>query len=358
MLKLVTILYLNHATKHRKTINLSPSKEVMIQPLIDQFQRKINYLRLSITDRCDFRCVYCMNEDMTFLPRDEVLSLEESLRLVKIFTSLGVTKLRVTGGEPLVRKNIGWLFKELSQIKALKEVVLTTNGSQLVQHAPMLKNAHVNRINISLDSLDPVNFKKITRTGDLNKVLLGIDEAIQQGFSNLKLNTVLMKGINDHEAIDLVNFAIDKKMDISFIEEMPLGNIDHTRKDTFISNDEVLKNLQNYFNLIPTTFTSGGPAKYWQLANQSTKVGFISPHSHNFCDTCNRVRVSSKGELFLCLGQEEKIELMPLLRQYPNEDWPIQKAIIESMMIKPEAHDFNLEITKPAVVRFMSHTGG
>lgn len=358
MLKLVTILYLNHATKHLKTMKLSTSKKAMIQPLIDQFQRKINYLRLSITDRCDFRCVYCMNEDMTFLPRDEVLSLEESLRLVKIFTSLGVTKLRVTGGEPLVRKNIGWLFKELGQIKALKEVVLTTNGSQLVQHAPMLKNARVNRINISLDSLDPIIFKKITRTGDLKKVLLGIDEAIQQGFSNLKLNTVLMKGINDHEAINLVHFAINKKIDISFIEEMPLGAIDHTRKDTYISNDVVLKNLQSHFNLIPTTFTSGGPAKYWQLANQSTKVGFISPHSHNFCDTCNRVRVSSKGELFLCLGQEEKIELMPLLRQYPNEDWPIQKAIIKSMMIKPEAHDFNLEINKPAVVRFMSHTGG
>jgi len=339
-------------------MKLSTSKEAMIQPLIDQFQRKINYLRLSITDRCDFRCVYCMNEDMTFLPRDEVLSLEESLRLVKIFTSLGVTKLRVTGGEPLVRKNIGWLFKELGQIEALKEVVLTTNGSQLVQHAPMLKNARVNRINISLDSLDPIIFKKITRTGDLKKVLLGIDEAIQQGFSNLKLNTVLMKGINDHEAMNLVHFAINKKIDISFIEEMPLGDIDHTRKDTYISNDVVLKNLQSHFNLIPTTFTSGGPAKYWQLANQSTKVGFISPHSHNFCDTCNRVRVSSKGELFLCLGQEEKIELMPLLRQYPNEDWPIQKAIIESMTIKPEAHDFNLEINKPAVVRFMSHTGG
>jgi len=339
-------------------MKLSTSKEAMIQPLIDQFQRKINYLRLSITDRCDFRCVYCMNEDMTFLPRDEVLSLEESLRLVKIFTSLGVTKLRVTGGEPLVRKNIGWLFKELGQIKALKEVVLTTNGSQLVQHAPMLKNARVNRINISLDSLDPIIFKKITRTGDLKKVLLGIDEAIQQGFSNLKLNTVLMKGINDHEAMNLVHFAINKKIDISFIEEMPLGDIDHTRKDTYISNDVVLKNLQSHFNLIPTTFTSGGPAKYWQLANQSTKVGFISPHSHNFCDTCNRIRVSSKGELFLCLGQEEKIELMPLLRQYPNEDWPIQKAIIESMTIKPEAHDFNLEINKPAVVRFMSHTGG
>ncbi len=326
--------------------------------LIDQFHRKINYLRLSITDRCDFRCVYCMSDDMQFLPRDEVLSLEESLRLVKIFTSLGVTKLRVTGGEPLVRKNITWLFEGLSQIKDLKEIVLTTNGSQLAHHAHMLKMSRVKRINISLDSLDPILFKKITRTGDLDKVMLGIDEAIKEGFSNLKLNTVLMKDVNDHEAIDLVNFAINKKMDISFIEEMPLGDIGHKRKDTFISNDEVLKKLQTHFNLIPTTFNSGGPARYWQIANQSTKIGFISPHSHNFCDTCNRVRVSSKGELFLCLGQEEKIELMPLLRQHPDDDWPIQKAILESMRIKPESHDFNLETNKPSVIRFMSHTGG
>ena len=326
--------------------------------LIDQFHRKINYLRLSITDRCDFRCVYCMSDDMQFLPRDEVLSLEESLRLVKIFTSLGVTKLRVTGGEPLVRKNITWLFEGLSQIEDLKEIVLTTNGSQLAHHAHMLKMSRVKRINISLDSLDPILFKKITRTGDLDKVMLGIDEAIKEGFSNLKLNTVLMKDVNDHEAIDLVNFAINKKMDISFIEEMPLGDIGHKRKDTFISNDEVLKKLQAHFNLIPTTFTSGGPARYWQIANQSTKIGFISPHSHNFCDTCNRVRVSSKGELFLCLGQEEKIELMPLLRQHPDDNWPIQKAILESMRIKPESHDFNLETNKPSVIRFMSHTGG
>ena len=326
--------------------------------LIDQFHRKINYLRLSITDRCDFRCVYCMGDDMQFLPRDEVLSLEESLRLVKIFTSLGVTKLRVTGGEPLVRKNITWLFEGLSQIEDLKEIVLTTNGSQLAHHAHMLKTSLVKRINISLDSLDPILFKKITRTGDLDKVMLGIDEAIKEGFSNLKLNTVLMKDVNDHEAIDLVNFAINKKMDISFIEEMPLGDIGHKRKDTFISNDEVLKKLQTHFNLIPTTFNSGGPARYWQIANQSTKIGFISPHSHNFCDTCNRVRVSSKGELFLCLGQEEKIELMPLLRQHPDDDWPIQKAILESMRIKPESHDFNLETNKPSVIRFMSHTGG
>jgi GTP 3',8-cyclase len=299
-----------------------------------------------------------MSEHMEFLPRDEVLSLEESARLVKIFASLGVTKVRVTGGEPLVRKNIRWLFEKISMIPSLEEIVLTTNGSQLNEHAEMLKKTHVKRINISLDSLDHTLFKKITRVGDLDKVLKGIDKALQQGFSNLKINTVLMKGINDHEAVNLVNFAINKKMDISFIEEMPLGDIQHTRKDTYISNDEVLKKLQHHFNLIPTTLTSGGPAKYWQVANQATKVGFISPHSHNFCDTCNRVRVSSKGELFLCLGHEEKIELMPLLRQYPNEDWPIQKAIIESMMVKPEAHDFNLEITKPAVVRFMSHTGG
>jgi len=326
--------------------------------LIDLFGRRINYLRLSITDRCDFRCVYCMSEHMEFLPRDEVLSLEESARLVKIFASLGVTKVRVTGGEPLVRKNIRWLFEKISMIPSLEEIVLTTNGSQLNEHAEMLKKTHVKRINISLDSLDHTLFKKITRVGDLDKVLKGIDKALQQGFSNLKINTVLMKGINDHEAVNLVNFAINKKMDISFIEEMPLGDIQHTRKDTYISNDEVLKKLQHHFNLIPTTLTSGGPAKYWQVANQATKVGFISPHSHNFCDTCNRIRVSSKGELFLCLGQEKKIELMPLLRQYPNEDWPIQKAIIESMMIKPEAHNFNLEVNKPAVVRFMSHTGG
>lgn len=326
--------------------------------LKDLFGRKINYLRLSITDRCDFRCVYCMSEHMEFLPRDEVLSLEESARLVKIFASLGVTKVRVTGGEPLVRKNICWLFEQISIIPSIKEIVLTTNGSQLYEHAEMLKKMHVKRINISLDSLDHNLFKKITRVGDLDKVLKGIDKALEQGFSNLKINTVLMKGINDHEAVNLVNFAINKKMDISFIEEMPLGDIHHIRKDTFISNNEVLKKLQNHFNLIPTTLTSGGPAKYWQVANQLTKVGFISPHSHNFCATCNRVRVSSKGELFLCLGHEEKIELMPLLRQYPDEDWPIQKAIIESMMIKPEAHNFNLKLNKPAVMRFMSHTGG
>lgn len=299
-----------------------------------------------------------MNEDMNFLPRDEVLSLEESARIVKIFASLGVTKVRITGGEPLVRKNVSWLFHEIAKIDRLKDIVLTTNGSQLSHYVETLKASKVKRINISLDSLDPVQFEKITRVGDLHKVLQGIEDAIKIGFDSIKLNTVLMQGINDHEVIDLVNFATEKKIDISFIEEMPLGDIGHNRMNTFISNDVVLKKLQSHFNLIPTTYSSGGPAKYWQIANQHTKVGFISPHSHNFCDTCNRVRVSSKGELFLCLGQEEKIELMPLLRQHLNDDWPIQFAILESMKIKPQGHDFNLENIKPSVVRFMSHTGG
>lgn len=219
---------------------------------------------------------------MKFLPRNELLTLEESARIVRIFASLGITKVRITGGEPLVRKNIGWLFREISTIPTLEEIVITTNGSQLVEHAEMLRDSNVKRINISLDSLDHHLFKKITRVGDLNKVLEGIDKAMEIGFSAIKLNSVLMRHTNDHEAINLVNFAIRKKIDISFIEEMPLGDIDHRRKDTYISNDEVLKNLQKHFNLIPTTFTSGGPAKYWQVANQTTKIGFISPHSHNF----------------------------------------------------------------------------
>ena len=326
--------------------------------LVDRFGRTVDYLRISITDRCDFRCVYCMAEDMTFLPRLQILSLEEIHLIAQAFVELGVKKIRITGGEPLVRKGALGLLNNIGHLEGLRELVITTNGSQLDAMAKDLKAAGVKRINISLDTLDVDKFKAITRTGDLQQVLKGIQAAKAEGFERIKLNAVILKNRNHQEVNPLVQFAIDNGLDISFIEEMPLGDIDHTRKDTYISNDVVLKNLQSHFNLIPTTFTSGGPAKYWQLANQSTKVGFISPHSHNFCDTCNRIRVSSKGELFLCLGQEEKIELMPLLRQYPNEDWPIQKAIIESMMIKPEAHDFNLETNKPAVVRFMSHTGG
>jgi cyclic pyranopterin phosphate synthase len=299
-----------------------------------------------------------MAEEMSFLPRHEVLSLEECARLVKIFVSLGVSKVRITGGEPLVRKNALWLFEEIGKLENLNELVLTTNGSQLEHQAINLKNAGVKRINISVDSLDAKRFKKITRTGNLDKVLRGIHAAKHVGFENIKLNTVLMRGVNDDEALTLVKFAIDQSIDISFIEEMPLGDISHDRESTFFSNQETLKLLQNEYPLIASAETTGGPARYWRVANTSTKIGFISPHSHNFCEHCNRVRITCKGELFLCLGQEDKIDLMPLLRDNPHHDQPVIEAILASMAIKPKGHDFDLHRAKPAVIRFMSHTGG
>ncbi len=326
--------------------------------LIDQFGRKVDYIRLSITDRCDFRCVYCMSEDMTFLPRNEVLSLEECARLVKAFVSLGVKKVRITGGEPLVRKNALWLFEEIGQLADLRELVITTNGSQLEHQAQALKNAGVRRINISLDSLDAERFRKITRVGDLDKVLRGLAAAKAAGFANIKLNTVLMRGFNDDEAVSLVDFAIAQNIDISFIEEMPLGEVDHTRNSTFVSNEATLSLLQQRYTLMPSAESTGGPARYWRIPDTQTKVGFISPHSHNFCESCNRVRITCKGELYLCLGQEDKVDLMPLLRGFPNDDRPLVEAILGSMQAKPKGHDFDLRRAEPAVIRFMSHTGG
>jgi cyclic pyranopterin phosphate synthase len=340
------------------TIKVLNSSEKLPKKLVDQFGRTVDYIRLSITDRCDFRCLYCMSEDMTFLPREEVLSLEECARLVNIFVGLGVSKVRITGGEPLVRKNALWLFEEVGKLEGLDELVLTTNGSQLEKQAQDLKKAGVKRINISIDSLNAERFKKITRTGELDKVLRGIQAAIQAGFENIKLNTVLMRGVNDDETLSLVKFAIDEAIDISFIEEMPLGEVDHTRKSTFCSNEDTLKILQSKYPLIASTETTGGPARYWRVANTNTKIGFISPHSHNFCESCNRVRITCKGELYLCLGHEDKIELMPLLREYPTDDQAIINAILASMAIKPKGHDFDLRRAEPAVIRFMSHTGG
>lgn len=326
--------------------------------LIDSFGRQVDYIRLSITDRCDFRCQYCMSEDMTFLPRDEVLSLEECARLVKVFVRLGVSKVRITGGEPLVRKNALWLFEEIGQLPGLDECVLTTNGSQLDKYAQALKQAGVKRINISIDSLQADRFRQITRIGDLSKVRNGLEAAIAAGFENIKLNCVLMRGINDDEAIDLVRFAIQKQIDLSFIEEMPLGEVNHTRANSFISNTETLDMLKQHISLTPSTLNTGGPARYWQVDGHATRIGFISPHSHNFCESCNRVRITCKGELYLCLGQEHKVELMPLLRAYPNDDQPLIEAIHQGMRIKPQGHDFDLARAAPAVVRFMSHTGG
>ena len=326
--------------------------------LTDQFNRKINYMRISVTDRCDFRCIYCMSEQMNFLPKNQLLTLEEINRIATIFISIGVEKIRITGGEPLVRKNVDTLFDKLSKNKDLKELTLTTNASQLLKKAGMLKASGIKRINISLDSLNPLNFKKMTRTGDLNKVLDGIEYAISIGLKQLKLNTVIMKGINDHEIFDLIEFAIKKNIDISFIEEMPLGTTEFSRKSTFTSNDEILEKIKTNYLIDKIKYRTGGPAEYWQILGTKSRIGLISPHSHNFCEDCNRVRISCKGELFLCLGQDDKIELMPLLRKYPNNDQPIKDAILNSMKIKPKSHEFNIEQSKPAVVRFMSHTGG
>ncbi|MFL9610743.1 GTP 3',8-cyclase MoaA [Methylobacillus sp. Pita2] len=326
--------------------------------LIDQFGRHVDYIRLSITDRCDFRCVYCMGEDMNFLPREEVLTLEECARLVKTFVSLGVSKVRITGGEPLVRKNALSLFEEIGRLPGLRELTMTTNGSQLEHYAHDLKQAGLDRINISMDSLDPERFRKITRVGDLNKVLRGIQAAKDAGFTNIKLNIVLMRGFNDTEAVPLLEFAIQQGLDVAFIEEMPLGEVDHSRGDTYISNQATLKLLRTHFPLVSSTETTGGPARYWRVAHTDTRVGFISPHSHNFCEACNRVRITCKGELYLCLGQENKVDLMPLLREYPNDDQPLREAILASMQVKPKGHDFDLRRQAPSVIRFMSQTGG
>lgn len=326
--------------------------------LIDQFGRRVDYIRLSITDRCDFRCQYCMAEDMTFLPREQVLSLEECARLVKLFVRRGVRKVRITGGEPLVRKNAMWLFEEIGHLPGLDECVLTTNGSQLDRYAAALKNAGVKRINISIDSLQEDRFKAITRVGELTKVLAGLDAAIAAGFDNIKINTVLMRGINEDEAEALVSFAIHKQVDISFIEEMPLGEVNHDREQSCVSNSDTLALLKSKFSLTPSTHRTGGPARYWQVNGHATKIGFISPHSHNFCESCNRVRITCQGELFLCLGQDHQVNLMPLLRDYPDDDQPLVDAILHGMRIKPQGHDFDLRRAAPAVVRFMSHTGG
>ena len=326
--------------------------------LVDKFGRHVTYIRLSITDRCDFRCSYCMAEEMTFLPRAQVLTLEECLRIAGTFVDLGVTKVRVTGGEPLVRHNAIWLLERIAGLSGLKELVITTNGSQLDRFAAALRAAGVRRINVSLDTLRAQRFREITRVGDLAKVLRGLDAAQAAGFERLKLNTVMMRGVNDDELIDLVQFAVDRAIDIAFIEEMPLGDIGHARQSTYFSSEEALARLQTRFVLLPSTETTGGPARYWRIPGTSTRVGFIAPHSHNFCDTCNRVRITARGELYPCLGNNDAGQLLPLLRAYPTDDGPLRAAIVRTLGIKAKGHDFGNQMSTPQVVRFMSMTGG
>lgn len=325
--------------------------------LVDQFGRKVNYLRLSVTDRCDYRCVYCMAEDMTFLPRDQILTLEEQLRICSNFVDLGVEKIRLTGGEPLIRRNIMALIEPLGALEGLRELVLTTNGSMLKSLAKPLKNAGVRRINVSLDSLKADRFKQITRTGKLESVLQGIEESIEADFDRIKINAIIIKGRNEDEIIPLIQYVKERGIDISFIEEMPLGTtLAYDRAESFMSSVELRRVIEQEYSLIASTKDSGGPAKYFDLEGSKTRVGFISPHSNNFCSTCNRVRLTSDGRLLLCLGNEHSVDLRPLLRQQHSDD-EIKQVLMDAMNIKPERHHFDLN-EEPQIVRFMNMTGG
>lgn len=326
--------------------------------LKDRFGRTVDYLRISITDRCDFRCVYCMAEDMEFLPRAQILTLEEIYTLAQAFAELGVKKIRITGGEPLVRKGALELLRNIGRIASLKELVLTTNGSQLATMAKALKEAGVKRINISLDTLDADKFKAITRTGDLDQVLKGIQAAKSAGFERLKINAVILKNRNHLEVTDLVRFAVANGIDISFIEEMPLGVVNqHDRSEAYYSSDLIKADLARHFTLIQSLEKTGGPSNYFNVAGTQTRVGFISPHSHNFCDTCNRVRLTVEGRLLLCLGNEHSIDLKQVLRTHPGDMAALKQAIIDAMLIKPEKHEFNIH-EQPVILRHMNMTGG
>lgn len=315
-------------------------------------------MRISITDRCDFRCVYCMAEDMTFLPRAQVLTLEEIYTLARAFVELGVKKIRVTGGEPLVRKGALELLENIGKIEGLGELVITTNGSQLATMAGALKKAGVKRINVSLDTLDADKFKAITRTGDLQQVLKGIQAAREAGFERLKINAVILKGRNHLEVRDLVRFAVDNGIDISFIEEMPLGVVNqHDRSEAYYSSDLIKADLAREFSLIASTEKTGGPSRYFKVVGSRTRVGFISPHSENFCSTCNRVRLTVEGRLLLCLGNEHSVDLKKVLRAHPGNTDVLKQAIIDAMSIKPEKHEFNIH-EQPIILRHMNVTGG
>ena len=326
--------------------------------LVDKFGRTVDYVRLSVTDRCDFRCVYCMTEDMTFLPRKQILSLEEIYEIALAFTELGVKKIRLTGGEPMVRSDVMSLIGKLGSLPGLDELLLTTNGAQLQKFAPLLKEAGLNRINISIDSLDAERFKRISRVGRLEKVLAGIEAARVAGFDRIKLNSVIMRGYNEDEVIALTDYALDRDIDIAFIEEMPLGDAsDHSREETTCSNEWVRSQIEQKYQLIDSAEKTAGPSRYAQIVGKKSRIGFISPVSHNFCEDCNRVRVTVEGRLLLCLGNEHSVDLRAVLRDGASTHSDLKRAIIESMDLKPERHYFyDKEHAQP--VRLMNMTGG
>src|SRR3990167_659196 len=331
----------------------------MDSQLQDGFGRTIDYLRMSVTDRCDFRCVYCMAEDMTFLPRQQrVRGMEELYRLGALFVGRGIKKIRLPGGEPLVRNGIVELCQRIAALPGLCELVMTSNGSQLVKPATPLADAGVKRLNISLDSLDPGKFRGITRTGSLRQVLDGIEAARGAGFERIKLNAVVMKGRNFDEVLDLVDYAIARQLDISFIEEMPLGDVGRSRGESYCSSEEVRKLIASRHALFDSAEHSGGPARYMRLKEHAaTRIGFISPNSHNFCSTCNRVRLTVEGRMLLCLGHENAIDLRALVRRYPLDDQPIIDAVQQALQRKPLRHEFSAD-GEVKILRFMNASGG
>lgn len=331
------------------------------RPLIDPFQRTISYLRVSVTDRCDFRCVYCMSEDMTFLPKRDLLTLEELDRLCSVFVRRGVRKLRITGGEPLVRRDIMTLFRSLSRhldSGALDELTVTTNGSQLAKYAGDLAACGVKRVNVSMDTLDADKFRKITRWGDLGQVLRGVDAAQRAGLK-IKINAVALKGVNEDEFERLIEWSHGRGMDLTFIEVMPLGDIEPARIDQFLPLSIVRARLMDRFTMETIDYATGGPARYVRIAETGGRLGFITPMTHNFCESCNRVRLTCTGVLYMCLGQEDAADLRTPLRASATDD-VVSAAIDRAVLRKPRGHDFIIDRRRKtaSVGRHMSMTGG
>ncbi len=331
--------------------------------LIDPFARTIDYLRVSVTDRCDFRCVYCMSEHMEFLPKKELLTLEELDRLCSVFVELGVRKLRITGGEPLVRRNIMTFFRAMSRhlrSGALEELTLTTNGSQIARFARELADCGVRRVNVSLDTLDPAKFRDITRWGRFEQVMDGITAAAEAGL-RVKINTVALRGVNDTELHDMVAWCGDRGHDLTFIEVMPMGDLGgEDRLDQYWSLKDLRADLERRWTLTDTAERTGGPARYVRVAETGGRIGFITPLTHNFCESCNRVRLTCTGQLYMCLGQEDEADLRAPLRTHPNDDTALVTAIRRAIDRKPKGHDFDYsrQTVTGQVSRHMSHTGG
>ena len=328
--------------------------------LLDPFKRPVSYLRVSVTDRCDFRCEYCMAENMTFLPKKDLLSLQEIERICISFINLGTTKIRITGGEPLVRKNVMSLFENLGSFLkkgSLKELTLTTNGSQLEKYAQDLYNSGVKRINVSIDTLKPELFSKLTRRGNLEQVLKGIYKAKETGLK-IKINTVALKETNEFEIVDILKWAHSNNFDMTIIETMPLGEIDYDRTDQFLPLSKVKENLEKNFTLIKSNHYTGGPSRYFDVKETKNRVGFITPLTHNFCELCNRVRLTCTGKLYMCLGQDDSADFVKAAR---SDNWEVdlKNAIIEAISRKPKGHDFVIRRKQsPSVKRHMSVTGG